>query len=175
MTGLADNIDARFAELFSEFTDRHQPHPDKNRRDEQMIWQGIDKTLEETNLTTHVRPLVISGPRYEHEFKCSWENGAPQVLEPVSFDLAASERIANKANTWTGRLYNLGASDFQMTAVVAKPHRPGLTTAFRNARDILADLPNVRGVIDEKELPDFAQDIWRDIKEHENRQSRTEE
>lgn len=168
MAGLAENPEVRFEALFNEFVSRHQPHGEVVRRDERMIWQGIDDELAKANLSPHIRPWLVTGPRYKYEFKCAWENGEPQVLEPISLDYSESERILNKANVWTGRLYNLGDARFAMTAVVARPRESGLGNAYTNARAILLDHPHIRNVIEEREVPDFAQDIWRDIREHKN-------
>ena len=106
----------------------------------------------------------ITAPNYYYEFQAGWMNGKPQVLEPISFDLAVGKNIIEKANNWTGRLLNLSrGNDFAFTAVVAPPSEATLGRAFQKAIAMLNGAPCVREIVVEDHAERVLQLIQSDL------------
>jgi len=162
MGGIYDDLGTRLEQLFQEFVARHEADEPRERRTEGEIWQNVRRTLEHHNIYRTDATTTIVGPHYEYAFKFGWQNGTRQVLEPVSFDLLSPSQLVDKANTWTGRLFNLG-ENFQFTAVVAPPTGEELGKRFKDAIAILWDCPRVRSVIAEDQFDAFVPEILRDM------------
>ena len=82
----------------------------------------------------------------------------------LGIDYLKGREVIDKANTWSGRLFNLAKrSEFQMTGVVAPPDRRDLQSAYDHALAILRGAPNVRTVVTEEELAGFIPTIEREV------------
>lgn len=163
MGGVHENLDARFEQLFDEFVTRHEPEEPRERRNENDIWHGVRLILQKHSLLRPNTETTISGSYFEYRFKYGWKNGIVQVLEPVSFDLMSASQLVDKANTWTGRLTNLGGN-FQFTAVVAPPLGTELSPKYKDAIAILRESPHVRAIVPESEFEAFVPQIQQDMK-----------
>src|SRR5437773_2460982 len=122
----------------------------------------------------HVLPKLnrkrISGKDDEYDFPYAWKNGVWNTCEAVSFDLAESGTIIDKANRWLGRAVNLRESDerFKLFLLLGKPanSRP-LIAAFRRAERILNKMPIDHELVLEDEAQVFAKQVESDILAHE--------
>jgi hypothetical protein len=91
-------------------------------------------------------------------------NGVPQVIEPISLDYTDATMVLEKANTWSGRLFNLAkGEDFRMTGVIVPPADPALAESALKATRILRGAPKMRRVLSLRELNDFIPEIERDL------------
>ena len=161
--GVTEDIEAAFERLVQEYLIGFDP-THRERRDEDEVWETVQSEIlklgeQRSQLRENVR---LEGPHYDYAFKLGWQNGVPQVLEPISFDLTRQRAIVDKATTWSGRLANL-QGDFQMSAVIARPRHAALKTAFEDAIAILEDAPHVRAVVAEESFEDFVPEIERDL------------
>jgi hypothetical protein len=154
MAGIADKPAERLTELFVEFVTQYEESIQRERRDEENIWQAVDAKLQQTGLSSRIeRDVSIQGKFYSYEFKTGWKNGIAQGLEPISFDLVRVQTIIDKANTWSGRLLNLqNGRRFQLTGIVSRPAGDELSEAYSRALRILGAAPSVRDLIPENEL-----------------------
>ena len=170
MSGITHDVERRFEELFEEFVTFHESsvvqfycdayHP----RSEPQIWKHVCHVLEVHHLDRRVEYGVkIEAPNYDHLFQMGWNNGTRQVLEPISFALKKPAGIVDKANTWSGRLFNLSKSnDFGLTAVIAPPGVDNMD-AFNDGLAILKDARSIRKIITEDEVDDYMSEIKKDL------------
>ncbi len=166
MGGAVTDPEARLAQLVKEFIERHEGAGPRQRRDETGIWARMEALLAERDLLPSLLSGVeLAGENYSYRFRVGWRNSVPQVLEPVSFDYLKGAEVVDKANTWSGRLFNLAKrSQFQMTGVVAAPDRRDLLHAYEQALAILRGAPNVRTVVTEEQLSGFIPTIEREVR-----------
>lgn len=168
MGGVAEQPESRLEQLFVEFVTRYDAAAPRNRRDEVEILNHVETVLRRRGLLNQMEYGVeVQSSRYSYRFKTAWMNGQRQVMEPISLDYLNGTEVIEKANTWSGRLFNLqDAGRFQMTAVVAKPARRDLEGAYQQALAILRDAPKVRAIIPEDEIEAFIPEIERDLQHH---------
>lgn len=169
MGGIADDPQMRIEELLHEFvTSRELAGAPRQRRDEEQILERIDDVLRRHGIAPRLtHGFEVSGRDYSYRFQAAWVNGQRQVMEPISFDYLRAAEVVEKANTWSGRLWNLRGEEFQMTGVVAPPANPELAGAFEQAVTILRSAPNVRAVVRENDFEAFAGEIERDLAGHQ--------
>ncbi len=165
MGGVTDNLAQRVDELFDELVLRHESKLGRERRDEQSIQRTVDQVLSEAGLLGRLRRDVeVVGQDYEYSFYTGWSNGKLQVLEPISLDFVNPADMVEKANTWSGRLYNLARrSDFGFTAIVARPTEDASLRRLDRAMAILRHAPSVRAVVPEEEVQSVVEAIQRDL------------
>lgn len=170
MAGIASDPTARLKQLVAEMIERHESRAPRERRDENDIWGNVEQRLRQQGLAPRLQKEVeITGKNYTYRFKTGWQNGVRQVMEPISFDYLYAADVVEKANTWSGRLFNLANSaDFQLSAVVAPPERKDLRAAYNQAIAILKSAPKVRRLLTEEEFEDFMHEIERDLESHVN-------
>lgn len=76
---------------------------------------------------------------------------------------ANPNRIIDKANGWTGRLFHLSKGvDFAFTGLIAPPTDPSLGRALDRALAILQQAPRVRDVVLERHADRVLETIRRD-------------
>ena len=167
MGGVVPDPEVRADELFEELIRRHEAPAHHRGRTEEQIWSDVDRTLEESGLGDEIeRHVRVSGSRYEYTFHAGWMNGKRQVMQPISFDLMDADTIVEKANTWSGRLYNLSKGNpkaFEFTAVVAPPSRTDLRKGYSRALGILEEAPAVREIVSEGRFQSFIRKIEEDL------------
>ena len=100
---------------------------------------------------------------FDYLFKMGWNNGTRQVLEPISLAFGTRE-IVDKANTWSGQLFNLSKdNDFDCTMVLAVPDEHIDMTAFNQGLAILKGARSIRKIITEDEVNDYMSEIEKDL------------
>lgn len=169
MGGIHEAPDRRLSELFHEFIGRYDSTIDRAKRDERQVWRDFSDRMVQSGLDRRVQyDYAINAPHYRYQFYSSWQNGRPQVLEPISFDLERGSSIVEKAIDWSGRLHNLakGGVDFRFTGLVAPPQDKTLLRQFRDALSILEDSPNVRRIVPEGDSIEVLQIIRDDTEPH---------
>jgi hypothetical protein len=168
ISGISTNPEDRLDRLFEECVTFHEslgrrrsPQP----RNERMIWKTVHQAVKAHHLEDHVRlNFPMKSASFEHSFKMGWNNGIRQVLEPISLGLRKPVEIIDRANIWSGRLFNLSkGNDFGCTAVLAPRDEHVDMTAFNHGLQILKDAPSMRGVIIENEVNDYMSEIKKDL------------
>lgn len=170
MSGITQDAEKRFEDLFEEFITFHEssvaPHhlDVYHPRSEPEIWNHVRHVLEVHHLKGRVEYGVkIEAPNYDHLFKMGWNNGTRQVLEPISFALKDPRNIVDKANIWSGRLFNLSkGNEFGLTAVISRPENENME-AFNSSWAILKGSDSIREIITEDELDDYMFEIKKDL------------
>lgn len=166
--GVAVDPERRVQQLYAELVERHEATGPRERRDEVAIWASVEDKLIRHDLIGSgavARGVEFVAPNYSYRFKAAWKNGVAQFLEPISLDYLDAAGVIEKANTWSGRLFNLSAGDspFQFTGVVSTPARTDLREPFDRAVKILREAPSVRRILHETELDEFIPEILHDI------------
>lgn len=164
MSGISKNAEGRFKELFEEFVTSHEPPAVHQRHSETEIWAHVDHALKVHLLDRRVEYGVkLETPSYHYSFRMGWNNGIPQVLEPISFALKKPTSIVDRANTWSGRLFNLSKSNtFGFTAVIAPPENDNME-AFNHGWEILKGARSIRKIITKDEVDDYMSEIASDL------------
>lgn len=163
MPGMTEDAETRFKELFEEFITFHES-PAVYHHNEKKIWTYVRHALKAHHLHSRVQyDVELEGASYRYSFRMGWNNGIPQVLEPISFALKKPTSIVDRANTWSGRLFNLSKSNtFGFTAVVTPPRTDNME-AYNDGWQILNGAKSVRKIITEDELDGYMSDIKNDL------------
>ena len=170
MSGISKDAEERFKELFEEFVTFYESpaasrdHEALSRRSEPEIWKNVRQALKAHYLDKRVDYDVrIEAPNYDHIFKLGWNNGTRQVLEPISFALKDPTRIVDKANIWSGRLFNLSkGNNFGLTAVISRPGNENME-AFNASWAILKSANSIREIITLDQVNDYMSEIAKDL------------
>jgi hypothetical protein len=117
---------------------------------------------------SHLSPKKIVAANYEYEFQRAWKNGIYHLYEPVSFDLADSGSILDKANRWLGRATSLADSSesFKLFLLLGGPQDAKLTEAFRRASNILRTMPGEFELVSERDAERFSDEVEAELKQH---------
>jgi hypothetical protein len=173
MSGVVESPEVRLGQLFDEFVVRYEPRDEGGRRRDEDVKRDVARQLIRLPVKDSLRwDYAIQSANYFYEFQAGWRNGRPQVLEPISFDLAQGKSIVEKANLWTGRLANLTrGSDFAFSAIVAPPQEVTLGRAFDQALAMLRGAPAVRTIVTEDHAEQLFSLIEQDIEAHPHSQT----
>lgn len=165
MSGISTIPEQRLDQLFEEFVVfRKSPGP-VQRRNKRVIWSTVLKALKAHDLEEHVQfRVMMKAASFDCPFKMGWNNGIPQVLEPISLNLGDPVEIIDTANTWSGRLSILSQENtFNCTAVIAPADKSVNIKAYNQGYEILKDACSMRKVISENEVNDYMPEIKQDL------------
>ena len=152
MGGMSADPEARFSALVDEFVERYNRGV-RPRRDEAEIWADVQSKLKEREVLGRVQTNVeVHGAHLSYNFRLGWLNGAKHFLEPISFDYLSAKDVIEKANAWTGRLYDFRDSGIRFHGVLAKPTRDDFLEVFEQARRTLASAPTVEELVLESDV-----------------------
>lgn len=156
--------------LFERMVMRYDERPTKERRTDEDVWRQFKRTLESRQLSGYFQAKNIAVQDDEVEFKHAWKNGIWHCLEPVSFDLSASDSIKDKAHRWLGQIASVqNAPDkFRLYLLVGQPQEESLRPAFSKAISILNKIPVEKEIVLEHDVPGFVDRIEGEIKAHEH-------
>jgi hypothetical protein len=145
-SGIAPDAGVQIASIFEEFVLQNEEPTKREKREESAMRTDVDHQLRRWGMTGRVRQsYVLSSRHYRQTFHVAWRGATPRVLEPITFDLQDAENMADKANRWSGRLYNLakGGKRFEFFALVAPPADNQLRSGYEDAVALLRDAKNV--------------------------------
>lgn len=171
--GVSGNIDATLGKLFYDYVDRYNVTPSDTKREDEDVWRTFKGEFERTQVLSRLQAKCIAAPNFEYEFQHSWKNGLWNCLEPLSFDLASPDSIADKANRWVGRATGLqdSADDFKLYLLMGRPSEPSLQLAYEKAENLLHKMPVKHEFISETEAAKFASSFADEVKTHESEMS----
>lgn len=167
--GLAANPQKTFDQLYHRFVARYD-RPSERRRSDEDVWRPVEAKLKEQGVKVELEPKRIQGNTDAVEFRHAWKNGRWHVYEPLSFDLSDADNIKDKARRWLGHLsaVKVGASeDVQVHFIVGRPQNASLEPAYRNAMEILRQVPFDNDVFEEDQINDFVNRIEDEVRHHE--------
>ena len=167
-SGMVESPEIRFKQLVYELIVRHEHNDTHERRKDSRILRNIEDTLEHKGLIPQLKKTrIFTSTHVSFEFKLSWQNKVPQVLQPISFDYEKSGDILDKALIWNGRLQALDKDPtFKMTGVVAPPRNLAHHDQYNDAVAILSEAPRVRKILTESEFEAFIPEIEHDLRNH---------
>jgi hypothetical protein len=167
-SGRTNDPSKTLEQLFDRMVMRFEERPAPSVRSDEDVWRNFKRNLEERQLLQHFQPKRIAVQDDEIEFQYAWKNGVWHCLEPLSFDLAASESIRDKAHRWLGQMASLqGATDqFKVYLLVGGPQQDELRPAFANAMSILGKIPGDKEIVLEQDAPQLAARIEKEVGSH---------
>jgi hypothetical protein len=167
--GLSQDLEKTAAELFDRYVDQYSVTSDSSRRDDEDIWRSFREPLDRLHVTSHLAPKRIVAPNYEYEFQRAWKNRVWHVYEPVSFDMVDGGSIVEKANRWVGRATSLNDSSerFTIHLLLGEPQDSRLQDTFIKAQNILKKMPGKCELIRESEAEAFAEELEKEVQQHE--------
>jgi hypothetical protein len=169
--GLTADPQKTFDQLYHRFVARYDRASERRRSDED-VWRPVEAKLKEQGVNVELEPKRIQGNTDTVEFRHAWKNGRWHVYEPLSFDLSDADNIKDKARRWLGHLsaVKLGATeDVQVHFIVGRPQSASLVPAYRNAVEILRQVPFDNDVFEEDQLDEFVNQIEDEVRHHEGR------
>lgn len=168
-SGLSRDFDESLQTLYGRHVAKYSDRGHSESRTDEDVWKAFKGSLETRNLTAALVSKKITAPDYEYEFSRAWRNGHWNLIEPVSFDLADSGTILDKANGWLGKATTLHHSpeEHSIYLLLGQPHREGLQTAFSRAQNILRNSPDVKLVL-EDQAEHFASELAKEMADHED-------
>jgi hypothetical protein len=163
--GVTKSTDARFGRLFKEFVTRHDRPKGTSHRQESRMWVDFERRVNARNLKGALKPYTLKSNLYQYEFYAGFQNGKPNIIEPISLDCGKGPTILEKANIWTGRLLALkDCEDFAFHAILAPPANQSLREYFDQARRVLGSQDDVvRHLIVENEDDDQLEELLEEI------------
>ena len=166
--GVCDDLPSTFDKIFARhITKFDQKSPRKNRTDDD-VWRQFRKDLEKRNILNFFEKKNISGKDDELEFPFAWKNGIWHCIEPISFDLTASESIKDKAHKWLGQITSVTDSSekFKVYLVLAKPSHQSLVGAFDKAVSILQKAPVANEIYLEGDMNILVDKLQKQVRDH---------
>jgi len=169
--GLTADPQKTFDQLYQRLV-AHYDRPSLRRRSDEDVWRPVEAKLKEQGIAIELEPKRVQGSTDAVEFRHAWKNGRWHVYEPLSFDLSDADNIKDKARRWLGHLsaVKVGATeDVQVHFLVGRPQNASLVPAYRNAVEILRQVPFENAVFEEDQIDDFVNQIEDEVRHHEGR------
>ncbi|RBP90265.1 DUF3037 domain-containing protein [Paenirhodobacter enshiensis] len=170
-SGLTADPQKTFDQLYLRLVARYD-RPSVRRRSDEDVWRPVETKLKEQGVAIELEPKRVQGSTDAVEFRHAWKNGRWHVYEPLSFDLSDADNIKDKARRWLGHLsaVKVGTTeDVQVHFLVGRPQDASLVPAYRNAVEILRQVPFENAVFEEDQIDDFVNQIEDEVRHHEGR------
>lgn len=169
--GVTKSPQEELERLYERYIGRFEP-THVARRSDADVWRPARDKLAEKQLAAFFEPKTIRSPRDEVNFDHAWKNGIWHCIQPLSFDLADTDSIQNKAARWVGHMVGLSKSDeaFRPYFIVGTPTEPQLQGAFERAVAFLEEAPSQHPptVIREHEIEGFVDTLEKQMQAHLN-------
>jgi hypothetical protein len=146
----------------------------KNKHDEKYLTQNFKIKLlaKKPDIESLLRKdFEIKSERTSFKFEYKWQNGVPNLVKSVSFDLEEESSINSKAVYLYGHLNILAESiknnNYNVDLLVAKPsiNNKSLFKAYDNALNILQDIQVKKNIIEEKDVDIYINKVATEIHE----------
>lgn len=169
--GLTSDPQKTFDQLYHRFITRYD-RPSLRRRSDEDVWRPVEAKLKEQGVQVSLGSKRVHGSTDTVDFRHAWKNGRWHVYEPLSFDLSDADNIKDKARRWLGHLsaVKVGTTeDVQVHFLVGRPQSASLVPAYKNAVEILRQVPFDNRVFEEDEIDDFVHEIEDEVRQHQGR------
>lgn len=142
-SGLTDDPERTLEQLYERFVVTYDKHSAAAKRQDDDVWRHFSHELQQRQVLKHFVPKTIAVLDDQLEFKHAWKNGVWHCLAPVSFDLASSDSIRDKAHRWLGQLTSVAQTSeaFKLYFLVGEPTQADLRPAYEAALSILSKAP----------------------------------
>lgn len=167
-TGVSADLAASYDKIFSRHITKFDQKAHRKTRSDEDVWRQFRKDLEKRNLLNFFKSKNIAGKDDEVEFPFAWKNGIWHCIEPISFDLTASESIREKAHRWLGQITSVtdSAEKFKVYLVLAKPQQSNLSGAFDKAVSILEKVPVASEIYIDSEMDSLVEKLQEQVRQH---------
>lgn len=168
-SGVTDAPQRALDKLYSRFVTQYDGKA-KTSRDDAAVWRPVRDLLIARNIADRLQPKIIHSDVDQVEFEHAWKNGAWHCYQPLSFDLASSESIREKAARWAGHMLALDRADepFKPHFVVGAPTNPQLHLAYEKALALLKLSPGKPEVIEEAAAERLVDKIEVELRAHDS-------
>lgn len=168
-SGVTVDPERTLEQLYDRFVMANDKHGPTHRRQDDDVWRHFSLELQQRQVLKHFVPKTITVRDDQLEFKHAWKNGVWHCLAPVSFDLASSDSIRDKAHRWLGQLISVASSSepFKLYFLVGEPAQAELRPAYESALSILGKVSIDREVFPESAAEELAQRIADQVAEHQ--------
>ncbi len=158
-TGVTTDPEKTLESIYWRFVGQYDK-PEMHKRPDADVWRPFRDKLVEKNIAHLFDKKVISSSRVEVEFEHAWKNGVWHCFQPLSFDLATSDGIQDKAARWVGQMVGLSksAEQFRTYFIVGEPTEQAMFPAYHRAIDFLKDATGADVVL-EKDVDILADQI----------------
>lgn len=168
--GVAPDHENMFDDLFSRFIAQYNGNEKSKlaRRDDSAIWKPFRDKLVERKLASIFQNKTITSANNRVEFEHAWKNGKWHCIRPLSFDLADSEHMQDKAAKWVGQLYGLKDTkeNFKAYFLVGAPTDDKLNNSYQQALNFLRTAPSKPEIVEEGDVDEFIDRIEEQAKSH---------
>lgn len=166
--GFTSDPEKTLNELYVRYVERYVSKATRPSRDDEEVWKVFRAPLERRQVIKYLRPKRIVAPDYDYEFTRARKNEVWHAYEPISFDLAETDSIKDKANRWLGRVTTLADSKekFRLHLLLGSPRESKLQKAYVQAKNILNKMPDKPQFIEENDAEHFADALKKEIDEH---------
>jgi hypothetical protein len=165
--GFSENPKATLDELYARLVEKYEAKQQPTRDDEE-VWKTFKNYFDQENVLSYFQPKKIVSKYYDREFARAWKNRVWHLYEPVSFDLATSGYVVEKATAWVGRATSLKDSPepFKLHLLLGEPRVEGLKTSFTKAINILKQMPGESEIVREKDAASFSHTLAKEMRQH---------
>jgi hypothetical protein len=169
-SGTTDDAEATLEKLFVRFVTQYEDASSPRRTDAD-IWRPVRDRLLELKIAAIFEKKTICSPRDEVEFEHAWKNGEWHCVQPLSFDLASTDGIQEKAARWVGHMVGLSKSEeqFHPYFIVGKPSDPTLTAAYERAIEFIGEAPLSPTIVLEDKVEGFVNEIADRVLAHDRK------
>ena len=167
-SGLADDPAQALEAAYLRFVSRYD-EDSVVRRDDAAIWQPVREQLAKFNVLDRLVPKTVVSSLDEVQFGHAWKNGAWHCYQALSFDLASSDSIRDKAARWSGHMLGASKSDDEIKPyfIVGAPSEQGLVDDYRRAIALLQASPLAPMVFEEDAAGELVEEIVHGMREHD--------
>ena len=174
-SGLTENPSATLEKVYNRVVQSYDQAQRATGRSEEEVWRKYRRDLEEKHVVSRLVPktIVSQSKDDEIEFQHAWQNHQWHCIEPVSFDLLEADSIKDKAHRWLGQIASVRDSTepFKLYMLLGEPQLERLKTACFKAQNILNKMPGEKEFIREADSANFADEVARQIKKHEEKEA----
>lgn len=159
MSGLAEDLPAKLDFLVRRYVELYEEEQQRTRRTDEAVWRTFKQSIDPTFLAKYFTSKKIEDDDLVVEFSHAAKNGIWHCVEPLSFDLATADGIAEKADRWLGKITKVKDSEesFRVYFVVGEPRAEQLRAPFERAIRGLEKSPVNTEVVRESEAASFAE------------------
>lgn len=167
-SGISFDLEQTLDELYFRYVEQYDAKNAKNKKSDEDVWRLFKKDLISFNLVRELQPRKVTTSDDELMFNYTLQNGALHCLEPLTFDLATSENIRDKARNWLGKVTSLASSKekFEVYYMLGRPLDDELMPAFNDALNILKKAPVPVHIYNEYESEKLAKNLDGILKHH---------
>ena len=165
--GVTENLEEELEYLYDRFVRSQYEREEKPIRvDDAQFWNEVQRVLAPRGITRVLRPkhLGLAEVKFEHAYK----NEKWHVIEPVSLDYSNASDMKGRALTTLGKATAV-QKDPELglfTVVVGKPRRNDNKKIYREAMQLLNDLPVEHRIVEGDKAEAFAEELEAEMKEH---------